>query len=77
MEVFRGELHPSWRSRIDLERLGGTICLDLGTAQPDVMRSLQTNAVRVDYRGSMARISFHIYNTTAEAAFIARCFPSA
>jgi selenocysteine lyase/cysteine desulfurase len=60
------------RSRIDLERIGGTICLDLGDRQAQIMRALQAQAVRVDYRGSVLRLSFHIYNTGADASCIAR-----
>lgn len=73
MNVFRDGLPPAWRARIDLERAGGTICLDLGDALPDAVRVLRGNAVRFDCRGQVLRLSFHIYNTAAEAAFIARC----
>ncbi len=72
MEEFRSELPASLRSRIDLERIGGTICLDLGDRQAQIMRALQAQAVRVDYRGSVLRLSFHIYNTGADASCIAR-----
>jgi selenocysteine lyase/cysteine desulfurase len=77
MEIFRDELPPPWRQRIDLDRIGGTICLALGDAQAQVMRSLRASAVRVDYRGGAVRLSFHIYNTAAEAALIARCWSGA
>ncbi len=72
METFRAELPVPWRGRIDLGRIGGTICLDLGDRQAQVKRALDAHAVRVDYRGSVLRLSFHIYNTSAEASFIAR-----
>ncbi|MEA3134160.1 MAG: kynureninase [Gammaproteobacteria bacterium] len=77
MEVFRDELPPPWRDRIDLERMGGTICLGLGDEQERIMRSLRASAVRVDYRGTAVRLSFHIYNTAAEAALIAGCWSGA
>jgi kynureninase len=73
MQVFRDGLAPAWRARIDLERAGGTICLHLGDALPDAVRALRDNAARFDCRGPVLRLSFHIYNTAAEAALVARC----
>lgn len=77
IEGFRTELPRRWRSEIDAARIGGTICLPLGGALDEVRRALQANAVRVDYRGAAVRLSFHIYNTAEEAAFIAHCWASA
>lgn len=74
MEIFRDELPPSWRRAIDLDRIGGTVCLALGEARARLSDSLQASAVRLDYRGTVVRLSFHIYNCAAEAAFIARCW---
>src|SRR5271167_213878 len=73
MNVFRDELPAQWRARLDLDRMGGTICLNLADSLPNVMRVLRANAVRLDCRGPVLRLSFHIYNTAAEAAFVARC----
>jgi kynureninase len=73
MQVFRDALPAPWRGRIDLARIGGTICLNLGEALPDVVRVLRANAVRFDCRGPTLRLSFHIYNTLEEAAFIGGC----
>ncbi len=73
MNVFRDELPAQWRARLDLDRIGGTICLNLADSLPDVMRVLRANAVRHDCRGPVLRLSFHIYNTAAEAASVARC----
>src|SRR5271163_1363989 len=77
MNIFRDGLPADWRARIDLARTGGTICLTVGDALPDVMRTLQDNAVRLDCRGTVLRLSFHIYNTAAEAAGIAHCLSGA
>ncbi|MDP9012908.1 MAG: aminotransferase class V-fold PLP-dependent enzyme [Pseudomonadota bacterium] len=77
MEIFRDELPPPWRGSIDPDRIGGTICLALGDARAHITRSLRASSVRVDYRGAAVRVSFHIYNTAAEAAFIARCWADA
>jgi kynureninase len=77
MSIFRDGLPAGWRARIDLGRTGGTICLTVGDALPDVMRALQDNAVRLDCRGTVLRLSFHIYNTAAEAAGIAHCLSGA
>jgi kynureninase len=76
MDIFRSELPASWRGRIALEQIGGTLCLPLGTAREAVASALQAKAVRVDYRGAVVRLSFHIYNTAAEAADIAHCWSS-
>jgi kynureninase len=74
MQVFCAELPSSWRDRLDLERIGGTLCLPLGHAHAQVLRSFGANGVRADSRGSIVRLSFHIYNTSAEAATVARCW---
>jgi selenocysteine lyase/cysteine desulfurase len=74
MEIFRAALPPPWRRKIDVDRIGGTICLPLGDSFADISRSLQAGSVRVDYRGAVVRISFHIYNTAMEAEAVARCW---
>jgi selenocysteine lyase/cysteine desulfurase len=76
MDIFCSELPASWRGRIALEQIGGTLCLPLGTAREAVASALKAKAVRVDYRGAVVRLSFHIYNTAAEAADIAHCWSS-
>lgn len=72
LRIFRGGLPAHWRGRIDLDRSGGTVCLPVGEALPTVMRALQDGGVRLDCRAPVLRLSFHIYNTAAEAAFIAQ-----
>jgi kynureninase len=74
MDVFRSELPAAWRGSIALERIGGTLCLPLGQAREALAHALSAKAVRLDYRGPVARLSFHIYNTAAEAADIAHCW---
>jgi len=73
MNVFRDALPAAWRRGLDLDRIGGTICLNLGDALPGIMSVWRANAVRLDCRGPVLRLSFHVYNTSAEAAFIAGC----
>jgi selenocysteine lyase/cysteine desulfurase len=72
MQVFRGELPARWRDRVDAGRIGGTVCIPLGDARDEILGSLRANSVRADSRGSVVRLSFHIYNTGAEAAYVAR-----
>jgi selenocysteine lyase/cysteine desulfurase len=72
MQIFRAELPVPWRDRVDLEHIGGTVCMPLGDAREEILTSLHRNAVRADSRGSVVRLSFHIYNTSAEAAYVAR-----
>jgi selenocysteine lyase/cysteine desulfurase len=74
MQVFRDGLPAPWRRQVDLERIGGTICLPLGDAREQVLHSLRANAVRADSRGPVVRLSFHVYNTHDEAAFVARAW---
>ncbi len=74
MRVFRDALPAPWRGRIDPTRLGGTVCLQLGAAQAHIANALKSLGVRLDYRGAVVRLSFHVYNTAAEAACIARAF---
>jgi selenocysteine lyase/cysteine desulfurase len=74
MRVFRAELPASWRDRAVLDGIGGTLCLPLGNAQEQLLRSFRAHSVRADFRGSIVRLSFHIYNTSAEAATVARCW---
>jgi kynureninase len=74
MEAFRSALPARWQAAIDLDRIGGTLCIDLGNDLTRIMHTLRANAVRLDSRGSVARISFHIYNTVAEAVHVAGCW---
>ena len=77
MQVFRGELPAPWRDRVDVGRIGGTACIPLGDAREKILGSLRANSVRADSRGSVVRLSFHVYNTGAEAAYVARSWAGA
>jgi selenocysteine lyase/cysteine desulfurase len=74
MHIFREQLPDSWRDRVALDGIGGTLCLPLGDAHEQLRGSFRAHAVRADFRGSAVRLSFHIYNTRAEAATVARCW---
>jgi kynureninase len=76
LDIFRSELPIAWRGGIVLERIGGTLCLPLRESRVAIGNALKANGVRVDYRGSVVRLSFHVYNTAAEAANIAHCWSS-
>jgi kynureninase len=77
MEMFRAALPSVWRKKIAFDRIGGTICLILGEDKTAIANSLQARGARVDYRGSVVRLSFHIYNTAVEASDIAGCWSGA
>ncbi|MBO6504802.1 MAG: aminotransferase class V-fold PLP-dependent enzyme [Kordiimonadaceae bacterium] len=50
---------------------GGTLCLNLTASQADGMASKLTDEnCRFDRRGNSLRLSFHIYNTQAEAKLV-------
>src|SRR5688572_8014577 len=66
--AFLDELPRDLRRDIDLDRLGGTLCLPLADRFDGVVRELRSIGARFDSRGDTVRLSFHIYNTTEEAA---------
>jgi selenocysteine lyase/cysteine desulfurase len=53
---------------IDFDRIGGTLCLHLGSRCDAVVGALRAAGARFDTRGDTVRLSFHIYNTAEEAA---------
>ncbi len=73
--AFRSELPSAWQARIDAARMGGTICLDVGSALADVRARLAAEHARFDVRGTTLRLSFHVFNTVEEARRVGRaCF---
>jgi kynureninase len=73
-DAFHAGLPARWRAGSVPLRRGGTVCLDLGADFERVMRALRARAVRCDTRGSVVRLSFHLYNTAEEAGSIAECW---
>jgi selenocysteine lyase/cysteine desulfurase len=72
---FASALPARWRERVVLDGRGGTICLDAGSELESVRGALDAADVRVDYRGSIVRQSFHVYNTVNEAHAAAGAWP--
>lgn len=56
--------------RFDPSRGGGTLCLKL---DPDAVQRLQSASVGFDQRDGLSRLSFHIWNSEAEADLVAAC----
>jgi kynureninase len=65
---FLTQAPAEYASRVDFQRIGGTLCLPLGKRFDAVTGSLRAMGARFDARGDTVRLSFHIYNTLEEAA---------
>lgn len=63
------------RDLVTLERRGGTLCIPVGEKLAAVRAALEGARVRCDYRGSVARISFHLCNTIDDARVTGRAWP--
>ena len=75
MRVFVDALPPTWRARIGLEGIGGTLCIPGGGALGAIKESLSAAHVQFDCRGPVVRLSFHAYNTVDDALRIAQRWP--
>jgi selenocysteine lyase/cysteine desulfurase len=65
-------LGERWAAALDMKGKGGTLCLDLGPAASAAEQALRDAACRLDRRGDVLRLSFHIFNDMADAEAIAR-----
>jgi selenocysteine lyase/cysteine desulfurase len=54
--------------------VGGTLCIDTGADQPRVAEALAAHGISTDFRGSIARLSFHAYNGARDVEAVARAF---
>lgn len=66
LELFGRESQIGSRAP-DLAGIGGALCISLGTEFSNVAETLRAAGVRFDSRGSVVRISFHIYNSEDDA----------
>lgn len=73
---LRKMLPAEWADRIDLSGRGGTLCLDLGDCAQQAERLLRSAQCRIDRRGSILRISFHLFNTLQDAEELASAMGS-
>jgi kynureninase len=60
-----------WAQALDMNGKGGTLCLDLGPAAPAAEQALRDAGCRLDRRGSVLRLSFHIFNDLANVEAVA------
>jgi selenocysteine lyase/cysteine desulfurase len=74
-EAMKATLPHDWQDTIPKHPIGGTLCLDLGGELEGVQERLTAAGVQSDHRGSVLRISFHIWNTAEEVALVAQSFP--
>jgi len=72
--AFHAALPERWRAGYAPDRQGGTVCMDLGGDFDRIMATLRAKSVRCDARGSVVRLSFHIYNTIDDAVSVAGCW---
>jgi len=75
MSYFLDSAPATIRAAARLNRIGGTLCVEVGKQIDTVRAALTTAGVRFDCRGSVVRISFHLYNTIDDAILAARAWP--
>lgn len=63
------------RGRVDLDTIGGTLCIPLGNQLGCVSEALRSIQARFDCRGPVLRLSFHLCNSVDEAILIGRTWP--
>jgi kynureninase len=64
-------LGENWAPSLDMAGKGGTLCLDLGAAAPAAEQALRDAGCRIDRRGAVLRLSFHIFNDAADSEAVA------
>jgi len=69
--AFLDALPRELRGTVDLDRMGGTLCLELADHFDRVTSALRACRARFDTRGSTVRLSLHIYNTPEDAEHLA------
>lgn len=74
-EAMKTKLPHDWQDTIPRHPIGGTLCLDLGGEREGVEAQLTAAGIQSDHRGSVLRISFHIWNTDEDVALVAQSFP--
>ncbi len=65
-----------WQAQIDRSGKGGTLCVK-PTNIETVSEALKAGGCRFDQRGDALRLSFHIWNTEADADIVAKCLKRA
>lgn len=74
-EAMRARLPQEWQDALPEHPIGGTLCLDLGADRAGVQERLVAAGVRSDHRGSVLRMSFHIWNSDEDVDLVARSWP--
>lgn len=74
-EAMKARLPHEWQDVLPEHPIGGTLCLDLGAEREGVQERLAAAGVRSDHRGSVLRMSFHIWNSDEDVDLVARSWP--
>ncbi len=64
---------PRWTDQLDRTGKGGTICLQAGTETDAIQARLIAADCRFDRRSDTLRLSFHLWNSEADADIVANC----
>lgn len=75
-QAFRSALPERWRDRLPDAPVGGTLCVPLAAQLPAITERLVQAGVRFDCRGTVLRLSFHLYNSVDDAVTTARVWPA-
>ena len=70
--LFLEQLPEHYAEQLQLESIGGTVCVPLGDAVAAVASALQAGGHFFDLRGDRLRVSFHCYNSEDEAELLGR-----
>ncbi len=73
-QLFLERVPGRWRETINLDRIGGTLCIELGDAFDRVTNGLRQMRAYFDTRDRAVRISFHAYNERRDAEQLAEAF---
>lgn len=74
-EAVRARIPREWQDRLPTHPTGGTLCIDLGAEREGVQQRLAAAGARVDHRGSVLRMSFHVWNSDDDVDAVARAWP--
>jgi kynureninase len=75
LQAFIQEISPAWRKRLPSGERGGTLCIPARGDLNRVTESLNAAQVQFDRRGTVVRLSFHLYNGAEDAVRTARAWP--
>lgn len=75
-DLARQHLPDAWADRINLVGRGGTLCLDAGMQAETMTQALTHAGCMVDQRGTVIRLSMHVFNTREDTFCLAEALGS-